>query len=126
MASKSKMIDLGSRPSVAKPEPAKADKNPVYYPSFHISSDSEIPFPKKAFHAKVKLHVKSSEKRTDERGKSRHSYEIAVHGVHPDMEDAEDKLDKGADEATEDAAEALMKSMDRARNKKAADTKSED
>lgn len=126
MASKSKMIDLGSRPSTAKVEPAKPDKNPVYYPSFHISSDSEMPFPKKAFHAKVKLHVRSSEKRTDERGKSRHSYEISVHGIHPDMEDAEDKLDKGEDEAAEDAAAALMKSMDRARNKKAASSKNED
>ncbi len=130
MASKSKMIDLGSRPSAAKP--VQAEKNPTYYPSPHVESESELPFPKKAFHAKTKMRVKSSQKLTDERGKTRHSYTLEVHGLHPsfdalekDEDPAEEAAESAQEEAKENAAESLHDAMSKARDRKIRQSKSD-
>lgn len=125
MASKSKMIDLGSKPEKSKPsEPAK---DPTYYPGFSIGSDEEIAFPKGPFHASVKMHMKRSESSEDERGKKRHTYHMELHGVHPEFESLkEEAKESDTDEMAEDAASALLKSMGRARGKKAVEATDEE
>lgn len=123
MKKASKMIDLGRKPASldAKPE---AKKDEPYYPSMNLSTEHPIAFPKGHFMAKVKLKVKRSEASADETGKTRHSYTLDLHGIHPgfDAAEKEDPAEEAAEtpgeEAKEDAAMALMHSMGRMRDKK--------
>ena len=126
MPKKNNMIDLGRKPSSSEAKPSKPEKNPVYYPSLSFSPDGPIEFPKGAFNARVKLKLKRSENSEDENGKKRHSYTLDIHGVHPEFEECEDcekkmsPADEAAEEAGEDdAATRILKSMGRARQKKA-------
>lgn len=115
MKKASKMIDLGRKSSVETAKPDIKQDEPSY-PDIHLSPDTEIPFPKGSFMARVRMKVKTSSKTEDEKGKARHTYHLAIHGIHPEFEAAEEASAK--EEPKADAAMSLMESMGRARDKK--------
>ena len=95
-----------------------ASKSTVNYPRLTITHDKPMDLPGKDFEAKVTLHNCSTEIREDEKGNQRCTYSFDVRDITPgkcckDMEDGEDE-----ESEPEDAAMAIMKSMNMARGKK--------
>jgi len=112
------MIDLSRKDSCYPGEkdlPAR-----VCYPSLHITSEDAIKFPDGKFEATISCKCKAGEWRENERGERVCAYTLEVFGIQPGKsvkgEDGE-----GEEGEEQDAASAIMESMQKTASKKLKD-----
>lgn len=72
------MIDLGEKMSM--PEPAEVGSKEVYYPTLHISQDSDPGIPESGTMV-IRFKRKSKEERKDDKGKETYTCTIEVRSI---------------------------------------------